>query len=411
MTWLHGWLGGLLIGLGAVALTGCTSSRTANLGGTATPGAPMAELEPEGPRLARAQVPEPSTPALKPSAVLPTAPPEGLAPAANPLSPAAQPGSGTQQVAALLESSKVRVKVSAWVNHRPIFEDELAQIIAPALRDLVKLPEPQRSEKIAEMFNNVRERVIDQEVMYQDAIRKLEKNKTAMTKLKEMVDQEFEKRLKKMREVGVTEEQINEFRPVAYRLMQRELISTEYAQSRIHGDVQQRVTLDVIKTYYDEHKNEFLTMDKVEWQDVFIAVGPKHPTLADARRFAQELIAKCRTPEDFAKVQAYDDGDSKFRGGDGMGQRRGEIRPAELEPYLFELKEGQIGPVVELATGVHIFRLSKREYAGTMPMNDQIQKQIRRKLEGQIIDREYRQLAHDLRSRSVIVIVREGLDR
>jgi len=102
-------------------------------------------------------------------------------------------------------------------------------------------------------------------------------------------------------------------------------------------------------------------------QDVFIAVGPKYPTPADAKRFAEDLIARCRTAEDFAKVLAYDDGDSKFRGGEGLGQRRGEIRPPELEPMLFQMREGQIGPVFELPTGVHVFRVMKREYAGQMP--------------------------------------------
>src|SRR5439155_24113144 len=140
--------------------------------------------------------------------------------------------------------------------------------------------------------------------------------------------------------------------------------------------------------------------DKVQWQDVFIAVGPKYPTPADAKRFAEDLIARCRTAEDFAKVLTYDEGDSKFRGGEGLGQRRGEIRPPELEPTLFQLKDGQIGPVFELPTGVHIYRLVKREYAGQLPLNDATQKAIRRKLENQVAEREIRQLVRELRDRS-----------
>jgi len=84
------------------------------------------------------------------------------------------------------------------------------QIVRPAVHDLMKMPEPQRSEKIAEAFSTALEHLVDQEVMYQDAIKKLEKgNKSALDKLKELVEQDYEKQVKKMREGGVPEEYIS----------------------------------------------------------------------------------------------------------------------------------------------------------------------------------------------------------
>jgi foldase protein PrsA len=207
-----------------------------------------------------------------------------------------------------------------------------------------------------------------------------------------------------MHQAGVPEDQVKEIEHTARKLMERNLISTEYARNRILPYLQSIVSLEQIGEYYEAHKNEFLTVDKVHLQDVFIAVGAKHPTLADARRFATELVAKCRTADDFTKLLEFDDGDSKFRGGDGLGRLRGEIKPAELEPHLFEMKDGQIGPVVELATGVHIFRLLKREYAGQKPLDDNTQKEIRRKLENQIAEREYKRIVRELRGRSVVRI-------
>jgi uncharacterized protein YneF (UPF0154 family) len=75
---------------------------------------------------------------------------------------------------------------------------------------------------------------------------------------------------------------------------------------------------------------------------------------------------------------------------------------------LLPVKEGQIGPVYELPTGVHIYRVVKREYAGQVPLNEQTQKAIRRKMENQLAEREIRQLVRELRERSVICIIREG---
>jgi parvulin-like peptidyl-prolyl isomerase len=413
MAWGSRILRGVLVGSIGLLLTGCQTGRTANIGGP-VPGPMMAAVEHEPPTIARAQLPDPGPPQpFKPSTAsktpLPLPPaPANLLTTGNPLLQTSNT-IGAQQAAALIDGSEVRVKIRAWVNGRPIFHDELMQIVRPAVHDVMKMPEPQRSEKIAEIFNKALEHLVDDEVMYQDAIKKLEKaNKSALDKLKELVEQDYEKQVKRMREGGVPDEYISGAAHVARRMLERSLISQEYARNRIGAHINQRVTLEEIQNYYKDHLREFEAADKVQWQDVFIAVGPKYPTAAAAKQFAEDLIARCRTPEDFAKVLTYDDGDSKFRGGDGLGQRRGEIRPPELEAMLFQLKEGQIGPVFELPTGVHIFRVVKREYAGQMPLNEQTQRAIRRKLENQVAEREIRQLVRELRERSVICIIREG---
>ena len=61
-----------------------------------------------------------------------------------------------------------------------------------------------------------------------------------------------------------------------------------------------------------------------------------------------------------------------------------------------------------LATMAVLFPRVYGEYAGQVPLNEQTQKAIRRKLENQLADREIRQLTRELRERSVICIIREG---
>jgi hypothetical protein len=401
----------MLIGCSGLLFAGCTAGHVAGVGAPSA-GILAAVPEPDAtPRLARAQLSDPaalpkSAVPVKPVVELPPA--SGITPAGNPLLPVTGTV-GAKQAAALIEASEVRVKVRAWVNGKPIFDDEMMQMVGPSVRDIAKMPEPQRTEKLHEMIQEATDHLIDQEVMYQDAVKKLEKgNPKALEKLRQMVAQDYDKQVRKMRDAGVPEEYIRATEHVTRRILERSSIAREYASSHIMGHIQQQVTLEVIQDYYEAHKNEFQTVDKVHWQDVFIAVGPKHPTLAETRRFAQDLIGKCRTPEDFAKLLGYDDGDSKFRGGEGFGQQRSEIRPPELAPHLFEMKEGQIGPVVDLQTGVHIFCLTKREYAGQLPLNDKVQREIRRKLENQVAEREYKELVRMLRARSIIRIVRDG---
>jgi len=303
----------------------------------------------------------------------------------------------------------VRVRVRAWVNGAPIFDDEVMQIAAPELRRVSGFSESQRAEKITELFNAALDQIIDQEVMYQDAMKKLKKvSPHSIDKMRDYVDQEYDKRVQRLREAKVPEDAIREMEPTDRRMLERSLIATEYARSRIKPVLESIVSLSMISDYYDTHKNEFQTVDKVVWQDIFIPISPNLPTIEAAKRFGEELINGLRSRDDFTKLMVYDQGDSKLRGGEGLGQRRGEIRPQELEAILFDLKEGEIGPVVAFSTGVHLIRVTKREYAKQLVLDDQVSKTIRKKLEEQLANREYRRIVRELRTRTMIVLERDG---
>jgi hypothetical protein len=257
---------------------------------------------------------------------------------------------------------------------------------------------------MAKLIHNVRERIIDQEVMYQDAVKRLKKaSPGSYEKLQAFVDHEFSKTLKNMRDKGASETEIRNVEPIARRLMERELVATEYARTLIKSWYE-RVTLEEIREYYEAHKNEFLTVDRIEWQDIFIRLSPNLPTVEHAKHFGEELINKCRAPEDFNKLMVYNEGVTKNSGGEGLGNLRGQIQPRELEEALFKLRPGEIGPVIAVGTGIHLIRVSKREYAGQKPLDYAVQKTIRKKLESDIADREYRCLVRELRARAIIRI-------
>jgi len=69
------------------------------------------------------------------------------------------------------------------------------------------------------------------------------------------------------------------------------------------------------------------------------------------------------------------------------------------------MKPGEVGPVIELPTGFHVFRLVKREYAGQTPFNDQVQDEIRKKLQMQIAEREWKYMMTDLRKKARVQIL------
>lgn len=393
------WLSVGLLSVQAAWLTGCTGARTASL--PTERETLVADLaREESPRLARLQQAEIPVPRL----VAPMPPKASTASGATLPAP---PTSGARQTSLNVPNNR-KITVRAWVNGKPIFDDEVMQTIpGAALSALGKLTEGQRSERLTELFNQTLDQIIEQEVVYQEAVRKLEKvNPRTLEKLKTLAEQDFERMIEKiLRNPHISKEEVNEFKRLMRRPTERSFISMEYMRSRIFPLLQQAISYPEIKDYYDTHPNEFQRVESVKWQDVFIAVSPKLPTLADARRFAEDLIAQCRTGADFAKLSQFDDGDSKFRNGEGLGSGRGEIRPAELEEHLFKMRNGEIGPVVELTTGVHIFRVIARDPGGLLPLNETVQNQIRAKLRNQLADREYKRIARELRSRAVIEVV------
>lgn len=391
------WWLGLMASSGLMLLSGCARDlpewalyKAATSEDIALPAAPLVRSQqPETPPLGLPKPPMTTTiPGLERPANFIQDKPTALTP---------KPLESTTIQTSLSSRGSVRIRVRAWVNGRPIFEDEVAQWAMQGMSDA------HRVGKMTEHYNAKLDELIDQELMYQDAVRKLEKaSPHSLEKLRDYVDQEFDKSLQRWRQSKMPEEQIREIEPTARRLLERNLLSTEYARSRIKPMLDSVVNMTQIREYYDAHKNEFQTVDKVVWQDIFIPVGPNQ-TVETTRRFAEELINKCLKPGDFDRLMVYNEGDSKLRGGEGIGQRRGEIRPAELEETLFKLREGEIGPVVPFSTGVHLVRVTKREFAGQLPLDDAVQKTIRRTLESQLADREYRRIVRELKTRAVIV--------
>jgi hypothetical protein len=371
---------GLVSWLIGVALAGCMSPKAGVLEGFKS--SPTQDMQDrEKPRISRSQAPPPAAPALAPDAKV--------------------------------------VKVLAWVNGKPIFDDDLVQAFGPQVFRVLALPPTERAKTLAGILNQM----IDQELLYQDAIHKLEsadpKGKT-LKKLKKIAKEEFDKHVRRLMEKmskdlkrEVSEEEFQEqlraqgvTMEAMERFSERKFFATEYLRSRVFPQIQMIGHQDVLE-YYNQHKNQFQRVDSVKWQDLFIAIGPKHPTREEARSFAEDIVARLKRGEEFKDFLQFDEGDSHLRQGEGIGKRREEIRPPELAEELFKLGDNEVGPIVELPTGFHVFRVVKREHAGQIPFDVETQKTIGGTLKNEIAERETKRLVSDLRSRAVVEIEKD----
>ena len=391
------WIGSGLVGLASL---GCVA---ADYPGRPSPRELIQDLMlPETPTATRMQRGDDQPILLAqgpPPVTAPTAPPIALPvppPVAGGLVPPPPTVGGMQQVS--MKSARTqRANVRAWVNGRPIFDDEvlLSLELGGGFRD----PSP---EKITAAYNQVLTSIVEMEVAYQDAVNKLQKgNPRALEKLKEATEQEFDKQARQIRK-AIPEDKFRELAPTLRRQLERQFIGTEYLRSRIFPAINSISHQDVAEEY-NSHKNEYMKTASVEWSHVFIGVGAQRPTQAAARQFAEQLLEQVRRGKPLATLSQHDDGDSKTRKGKGFGNRAGEIKPAELEQYLFKMTKDQAG-LLELSTGVHLFQLVSRDEGGLQPLNEALQGQIRGKLRNQIFEREMKRVVRDLKSRAVIEI-------
>jgi hypothetical protein len=313
--------------------------------------------------------------------------------------------------------TRFAVQVRAWVDNKAIFDDEVRmRLPREAVMDAFRLPPDKRDEAMQKVFQQTLDNLIDLELLKQDALRKLEKNPTYLQKIQTEAAKEADKRIKELIKVTGAHS-LEEFKKgLQERGTTEESLRGQFTREFIAGEYLKVIIFPKLKTiggkeigdYYHEHLNEFQTLDRVKWQDIFVLVGEKHPTMAHARQFAQQIVELWKQGADISQLIKYDDGEGKFHEGAGIGQVKGEIKPGELEPWLFSMKDGELGPLCELGTGVHIFRLVKREYAGVMEFDEKTQQMIGNKLKSEMYDRERKHLIHNLREQATIETVRAG---
>jgi parvulin-like peptidyl-prolyl isomerase len=307
------------------------------------------------------------------------------------------------------------VRVRAKVNGMAILDEELRSAVYPELLQIRDKPEPQKSALQKQILNQALDHLIDREIVLHEAFSKLKlspQGQKVIEKLKGSAGKEFDKIVKGMKQRAhcSTDEELKQILllqgqslDAIRRQHERNFMMVEYMRYRVLGFTD-HLGLNDVKEYYEQHPSEFQTVDSVEWQDIFVSAG-KHGSLEEARCFAKDLVARLQCGDSFARLaDKYDDGDSRFRGGQGLGQRHGDIKPPECEPWLFQAKPGQIGPLVELGTGVHVIRLAKREYAGLMPLDAKLQSFILNKLKNGVAEREWKRILKEMKSRAVMEI-------
>jgi peptidyl-prolyl cis-trans isomerase SurA len=317
----------------------------------------------------------------------------------------------------------ITASVIARVNGQPILVEEVMNAAAGRLAEArQRVPQAQWPAAQAEIIASELENIINRELLLQDASTRVRGRGLDM--LRDAANKEFDKTLRKRRDqlnLKTNEElkalmqkqglSLEEER----RQHERSFVAMEYLRNLIRTEVEV-IDREMMLDYYRQNPKEFSRPERVSWQWIFVDIDtfskpdPKNPgrlapDLGEARRYAEMVHAKlkaARTKEEFdALVSQYAHGRSKTNNGQGEGQTRGEIRPADLENQVFSLRPGETGPIVETPTGFHLVRLVEHTPGGTVSFEEACP-DIKRRLQNKIGQAEYLKVLKDLRAKAHI---------
>ena len=310
-----------------------------------------------------------------------------------------------------------QVKVVATIGPDIIVTDEeVSMMMKQRARDYVTLTGDERKAKEKEVYREELRKLIERELLLNDFLSKVKKNKPQLIeelwdRAARMTDDHL-RSLKKMFNLKTEAEMTVEMerQGLSYKLFRRQIERESMVSQFLSSVLREKngtPTVQEVHAYYDQHQAEFQTTDRVKFQDLFVA-NSRFSNPQEAKAYADDLWKKLLAGADFvATVKEKGHGDSLLREGAGVGEKRGDIRPVELEETVFSIKAGNISGVVATESGYHIIKVLERDVAGTRKFDDKLQTEIRAKLTNQGIKVERDKMVAAL-WRSTGVTIQDG---
>ena len=168
-----------------------------------------------------------------------------------------------------------------------------------------------------------------------------------------------------------------EFLHQSYR---QEFLAQVYLDQKLSEG--RKVELPEMLRYYNDHLHdkEYDRPAQITWRELVVEKG-HHPNPADARRKADNLLARLKRGESFATLaRTESEGPSSIRAQGGLMQTSpGSYAVEAVNQALGSLPLNQVSPVLEGPTSLHIVLVENRRAAGPASF-EEVQDQMRNKV-------------------------------
>lgn len=177
-------------------------------------------------------------------------------------------------------------------------------------------------------------------------------------------------------------------------------------QEVIRRDVGSRINIadSDSRTYYDEHKQEFVKPEEVVLAEIFLSTEGKSPQeMASVEVKADDLHKRLVNGDDFNDLaKRYSEGSTAANGGELGTFQRGQLSK-QIEDSVFKLDKGQMTDVIQTKTGFEILKVEAHYVAGLQPY-EKVQDEIMNRIYMQRVQPALREYLAQLREESYVKV-------
>jgi peptidyl-prolyl cis-trans isomerase C len=273
------------------------------------------------------------------------------------------------------ESTENKVAV---VNGAVITEKELDRQVSFLQQKFQEAGRPMNEADLAEIRRDALENLIDEELLYQAAVK--QKTKVTDAEINQALstikarfpnENEFMNALSK---AGLSEAALKS--QIDRNLTIEQFIDKQFIQKVSTSDKD-------AKAYYDSHLDVFKRPEQIRASHILIRVDPQadQSQKDSSRKKIETIEQRLKKGEDFAELAKQNSEDaSSVRGGDLSYFGRGRmVKP--FEDAAFALKPGEVSGIVETQFGYHLIKVTDKKPETVIPyeeIKDKLQEYLKR---------------------------------
>jgi parvulin-like peptidyl-prolyl isomerase len=289
--------------------------------------------------------------------------------------------------------------ILATVDTEVILQSDVIQEIAPEIADLRRTAADKDdfNRKIQEKMTAALDQAIENKILLREGL---------LAGI-EVTDDNVEARIKELKKQYPTNEAFQKDLEEAGETMsdfrehvrKRILAVSMGMQKRREFEAQGTISEADVAQYYEDHKSEFVSSERVRIRRIFISAGQDAAERATVRTRMEEIQAKLAAGEDFAELaKAVSEGPEAESGGMVGWVARGDFVEV-LEQAAFALGEGETSGIVETEFGFNLLQAEAKEASGAATLSE-ARTGIEPKLRAKYADEQFNAWMAELRKRS-----------
>lgn len=299
--------------------------------------------------------------------------------------------------------------VIAEVNGNPIFVDDLVGSMRLTLDENKQIPADERQKILKAQIRAKLDNYVEQEIVI-DAL-----NTAIPADRQEAIAESLEEpfqgvltKIKSERKIE-TDAELNEVlgaEGLSIDLLRESFMRIQKVQGYLStlAETPRKIERPEIVEYYQTHKDEFTTDERVRWQELVIRFD-RHGGQESAQKVMADVVGKLQSGGDFAELATqHSDSLSAEKRGDMGWLQRGSLADKTLESRLFELKSGDLTKVFVRNDRFEVYRVVDHQMPRTAPLQE-VQNDIEQKIIQQMQRGGREELLADLRSKATVVSI------